>query len=90
MMVTTPSKNVQSIISIFQSIGIEVIEVNLGSIADYNEFRSNSSDEGLCAVINIGYETTTVSLFNKGIIINSEIIFELDVLFLTSFSLFSR
>ena len=74
MMVTTPSKNVQSIISIFQSIGIEVIEVNLGSIADYNEFRSNSSDEGLCAVINIGYETTTVSLFNKGIIINSEII----------------
>lgn len=74
MMVTTPSKNVQSIISIFQSIGVEVIEVNLGSIADYNEFRSNSSDEGLCAVINIGYETTTVSLFNKGIIINSEII----------------
>ena len=74
MMVTTPSKNVQSIISIFQSIGIDVVDVNLGSIADYNEFANNTSNEGLSAVINIGYDITTVSLFNKGIIINSEII----------------
>ena len=39
MMVTTPSKNVQSIISIFNSIEIDVVEVNLGSIADYTEFK---------------------------------------------------
>lgn len=74
MMVTTPSKNVQSIISIFQSIGIDVVDVNLGSIADYNEFSNNSINEGLSAVVNIGYDITTVSLFNKGIIINSEVI----------------
>ena len=74
MMVTTPSKNVQSIISIFQSIGIEVVDVNLGSIADYAELRNNTTDSGLSAIINIGYDITTVSLFNKGIIINSEII----------------
>ncbi len=73
MMVTTPSKNVQSIISIFESIGIDVIDVNLGSIADYMEFKDSIPD-GLVSVVNIGYETTTVSLFNKGIIINSEII----------------
>ena len=74
MMVTTPSKNVQSIISIFNSIGIDVVEVNLGSIADYAEFKNNTSDSSLSAVINIGYDVTTVSLFNKGIIINSEVI----------------
>lgn len=74
MMVTTPSKNVQSIISIFQSIGIEVIDVNLGSIADYTEFKNNTTESGLSAIINIGHDITTVSLFNKGIIINSEII----------------
>jgi len=74
MMVTTPSKNVQSIISIFQSIGIEVVDVNLGSIADYNEFKNITTEKGLSAVINIGYDITTVSLFNKGIIINSEVI----------------
>lgn len=74
MMVTTPSKNVQSIISIFQSIGIDVVDVNLGSIADYSEFSNNSTNEGLSVIVNIGYDITTVSLFNKGIIINSEII----------------
>ena len=74
MMATTPSKYVQSIISIFQSLGIDVVDVNLGSIADYNEFKNNTSDTGVSAVINIGHDITTVSLFNKGIIINSEVI----------------
>lgn len=74
MMVTTPKKCVHSIISIFNSIGIEVIDVNLGSIADYTEFKNKYTDESLSLVINIGYDITTVSLFNKGIIINSEII----------------
>lgn len=74
MMATTPSKNVQSIISIFQSLGIDVVDVNLGSIADYNEFKNNTSDTGVSAVINIGHDITTVSLFNRGIIINSEVI----------------
>lgn len=74
MMVTTPAKNVHSIISIFQSIGIDVIDVNLGSVADYYEFRNNDLDNDITAMINIGYDTTTVSLFNKGIIVNSEVI----------------
>ena len=74
MMVTTPSKNVQSIISIFQSIGIDVVDINLGSIADYAEFKNNTTEVGLSAIINIGYDITTVSLFNKGIIVNSEVI----------------
>lgn len=74
MMVTTPAKNVHSIISIFQSIGIDVIDVNLGSVADYYEFRNNDLDNDITAIINIGYDTTTVSLFNKGIIVNSEVI----------------
>lgn len=74
MMVTTPKKCVHSIISIFNSIGIEVVDVNLGTIADYAEFKNKYTDESLSLVINIGYDITTVSLFNKGIIINSEII----------------
>lgn len=74
MMVTTPSKNVQSIISIFEAMGIEVIDVNLGSICDYQEFKNNFTKDNLGAIINIGSDITTVSLFNKGIIVNSEII----------------
>ena len=74
MLVTTPLKNVQSIVSIFQSLNIDVIDMSFGSIADYEEFKNNATDKGISAVINIGYDITTVSLFNKGIIINSEII----------------
>ena len=74
MMVTTPSKNVQSIISIFNSIGIEVVDVNLGSIADYAEFKNNATEGGLSVIVNIGYDITTISLFNKGIIVNSEVL----------------
>lgn len=74
MMVTTPSKNVQSIISIFEAMGIEVVDVNLGSICDYQEFKNNFTKDNLGAIINIGSDIITVSLFNKGIIVNSEII----------------
>jgi cell division protein FtsA len=74
MMVTTPKKNVYSIISIMQSLGIEVVDINLGSIADYNEYRTKDTDKMVGAIINIGGETTTISLFNKGIIVKSEVL----------------
>ena len=74
MMITTPSKNVDSVISIFAALGIDVLDINIGSICDYEEFRNSNMDKELCSIINIGSDITTVSLFNKGIIVNSEII----------------
>lgn len=74
MMVTTPSKNVHSVVGILESIGIEVIDINISPVSDYEMFRTKEIDKDMSAIINIGYETTTVSLFNKGIIVNSEIL----------------
>lgn len=74
MMVTTPKKNVHSIVGILESIGISVIDVNIGAIADYEALKNKDIDKEMTAIINIGGDTTTVSLFNKGIIVNSEII----------------
>jgi cell division protein FtsA len=59
---------------ILESIGIDTVDVNIGPIADYEVIRSKEIDKDMSAIINIGSETTTVSLFNKGIIINSEIL----------------
>ena len=73
-MVTTPKKNVHSVISVIESLGIEVIDINIGPIADYYEFRNKDTDKGISAIINIGAATTTVSVFEKGTISNSEII----------------
>ncbi len=74
MMVTTPKKNVHSIVSVIESLGIQVTDINLGSIADYYEFKTKDTDKQTVAIINIGDQTTNVSVFEKGIITNSEII----------------
>jgi cell division protein FtsA len=74
VLVTTTKKNVYSIISIMESLGIEVTDINIGPIADYYEFRNKEIDKAITAIVNIGAETTTVSVFDKGIILNSEII----------------
>ena len=55
-------------------MGIDVIDINIGPICDYEEFKNQNIDNSLSAIINIGSDITTVSLFNKGIIVNSEII----------------
>ena len=62
MMVTTPKKNVYSVISIMESLGLKVVDINIGSIADYYEFRTKETDKEVGAIINIGAEITTVSI----------------------------
>lgn len=74
MAVLTPSKNIYTVINVLQTLGIEIEDINLGNIADYYEFKNKELDKSVCAIINIGSETTNISVFNKGIIINSEIL----------------
>ncbi len=74
VMVTMPKKNIHSVIGIVESLGLQVTDINIGPIADYYQFRTKEMDKGISAIINIGAEVTTVSVFNKGVIINSEII----------------
>ncbi len=74
MMVTTPNKNVYSVMGILESIGIEVIDINISPISDYETFRTKETDKEVSAIINIGSETTRIALFNKGIIVDSKIL----------------
>ncbi|MGE5455611.1 MAG: cell division protein FtsA [Ignavibacteriales bacterium] len=74
IMVTTPKKNIYSVLSLLESIGIEVVDISLSSIGDMCAFRNRETENKLGAIINIGSETTTVSIFNKGVIVKSSII----------------
>ncbi|MDD2435251.1 MAG: cell division protein FtsA [Bacilli bacterium] len=74
IMVTTPKKNIYSVLSLLESIGIEVIDISLSSIGDVCAFRNDDIENKLGAIVNIGSETTTVSIFNKGVIVKSSII----------------
>ena len=74
ILITLPKKNVYSVTSILASIGIKVVDISLGGLSDYNAFRTRETDLKAGAIVNIGSETTDISLFNKGIMVKNSII----------------
>lgn len=74
IMILTPKKNIYSVVSLLENIGLEVIDVSLNNVGDVNSVRDRYIKDQVGAIINIGHETTTVSLYNKGIIVKSSII----------------
>ena len=67
-----PKKNVYTAISLLDNIGVSVVDINFGSVSDYFEFKTPEMDKKNTAVINIGEEKTEVSVFKKGILIETE------------------
>ena len=69
-----PKKNIYSVVSLLDGLGLEAVDISLNGIGDINAFKNKDIDSKLGAIINIGYETTNVSIYNKGIIIKNSII----------------
>lgn len=69
-----PKKNVYTTVSLLENIGVDVVDINFGGVADYFEFKTPQMDKSCTAVINIGEEKTEVSIFKKGILIETECI----------------
>jgi len=74
IMVSVPKKNMYSVLSVLEGAGLDVVEVTLSGIADYFEVRTKNTDKQVGAIINLGHETTTVSIINKGKFMNTETI----------------
>lgn len=74
ILVSTHKKNVYSVIGILDTIGIEVVDISLNNIGDLCAFKNKEIDKKVGAIINIGGEITTVSLYNRGIIVKSSVI----------------
>lgn len=74
IMVTTPKKNVYSVVGLIENLGVEVVDVSINGIGDLYAFKNKQMEQGVGAIINIGSETTTVSLYNKGIIVKNSIL----------------
>ena len=74
ILASVPRKNIYSVASVLDSIGVEVVDVMLGSIGDIHAYKTKEMEEKIGAVINIGAETTTVSLYNKGIVVKNSVI----------------
>lgn len=74
ILVTTPKKNVYSVVSLIESIGVVVEDISLNNIGDIYAFKNSDTEAKVGVIINIGAEVTTVSLYNKNIIVKSSII----------------
>lgn len=74
MVVCVPKSVVISFAKVVESAGIEVVDLILSPIADYEEVSDEDMKNSVTALINIGRSTTTISMFNKGIITNSSVL----------------
>lgn len=72
IMSLVPKKNVYSSVSLLENIGVNIADINFGSVGDYFEFKNSETDKKNTAVVNIGDEKTEVSIFKKGILIETE------------------
>lgn len=71
---TVPKKNVNAIVKCLEKIGVSVVDVTIGSMGDYYEFKNNKNSTEVGAVVNIGASKSSVAIFNKGILTGCEVI----------------
>ena len=74
IVVTVPKKNIEGISTCLKNIGVDLIDVVISPLGDYFEHKNKELNKKIGAVVNIGEETTTVSIFNHGILTNLEVI----------------
>lgn len=74
IMISVPKKNVYSVLGVMEGAGLDVVDITLNGICSYHEVRNDLMDKKVGAVINIGHDTTNVSIINKGILMNTETI----------------
>lgn len=72
IMVSTPKKNIYSVLSVIEGAGLEVVDITVSGLADYYEVKNNNLDNKVGVVINFGHEKSTVSIFEHGKLINNE------------------
>ena len=74
IMISAPKKNVYSVLSVMEGAGLEVIDITVSALGDYYEVRNDNLDKNIGAIINLGHETTNVSVFSRGKLMNTETI----------------
>ena len=64
---TTPKEELYKILEAIRSAGLETIDICFSSFGDYYALEDKKYDELVGAIVNIGEESTNVSIFNRGI-----------------------
>ena len=70
VLMMSPKNIVYKILSILDKLDIDIVDIGISPIGDYYTFKNAKLDKQIGAIINIGGNNTTISIFNKGIITN--------------------
>ena len=62
-----PKEPLYRILEVLKLSGIETVDISFTSVGDYYTIKNRKYDELVGAIINIGEDSTNVSVFNKGI-----------------------
>lgn len=74
VVVTVPKKNIEGLTACLKDIGVSIVDIVISPLGDYHEFKTKDTNKEVGAIINIGEESTTVSIFNRGILTNLEVV----------------
>ena len=72
IMISTPKKNIYSVLSVIEGAGLEVIDIVVNGLASYHEIKDEKLEKQDGAVINLGHATSTVSIFENGKLVGNE------------------
>jgi cell division protein FtsA len=70
VIITSPKAIVYPILSLLEKLNIDVVDISFDAIGDYYTFKNQNIENKIGAVVNIGDNKTTLSVFNKGILTN--------------------
>ena len=70
ILVSTDKKTVYDLASVIASCNLDIIDITTTGLVDYYNFKNPELDKKNIAIVNLGYTTTNISIFSKGIFIN--------------------
>ena len=71
---SSPKESLYRILSVLKLAGLEVVDICYSSFGDYYALSNKKDDSLVGAIINIGEDSTNVSVFNRGIQIKNGVL----------------
>ena len=71
---TIPKEIVIPFFEVLESVGVEVIDLSIGLINDFYNVDDQRLKEGYTALVDLGHDKCEIGVFNKGLLIKSDIL----------------
>ena len=74
VVISAPKRDIYLAAKVLEKCGLEVVDIMIPSLGSYFAHKNESTDTTTGVLVDCGYETIKVSIVNKGIIINNNVL----------------